>query len=99
MGASLIFGIDGDATRLRMAQRMGADIVLDYREVDVVSEIKRLTGGGVDVAIEALGTQTTLKLPSGYYGQAGHCRVSASILASCRSHMTPLQRALGIIVS
>lgn len=61
MGASLIIGIDGDITRLRMAQRMGADVVLDYREVDVVSEIKRLTGGGVDVAIEALGTQTTFE--------------------------------------
>ena len=61
MGASLIIGIDGDATRLRMAQRMGADVVLDYREVDVVSEIKKLTGGGVDVAIEALGTQTTFE--------------------------------------
>jgi threonine dehydrogenase-like Zn-dependent dehydrogenase len=59
MGASLIIGIDGDVTRLQMAQRMGADVVLNYREVDVVSEIKRLTGGGVDVAIEALGTQTT----------------------------------------
>ncbi|NWF74427.1 MAG: alcohol dehydrogenase catalytic domain-containing protein [Nitrospirae bacterium] len=61
MGASLIIGIDGDNTRLRMAQRMGADVVLDYREVDVVSEIKKLTGGGVDVAIEALGTQTTFE--------------------------------------
>jgi threonine dehydrogenase-like Zn-dependent dehydrogenase len=61
MGASLIIGIDGDTTRLQMAQRMGADVVLDYREVDVVSEIKRLTGGGVDVAIEALGTQTTFE--------------------------------------
>jgi alcohol dehydrogenase len=61
MGASLIIGIDGDSTRLQMAQRMGADVVLDYREVDVVSEIKRLTGGGVDVAIEALGTQTTFE--------------------------------------
>ena len=61
MGASLIIGIDGDTTRLQMAQRMGADVALDYREVDVVSEIKRLTGGGVDVAIEALGTQTTFE--------------------------------------
>lgn len=61
MGASLIIGIDGDTTRLQMAQRMGADVVLDYREVDVVSEIKRLTEGGVDVAIEALGTQTTFE--------------------------------------
>ncbi|MDI3461548.1 MAG: alcohol dehydrogenase catalytic domain-containing protein [Nitrospira sp.] len=42
-----------------MARRMGADVVLDYREVDVVSEIKRLTGACTDVAIEALGTQQT----------------------------------------
>ena len=61
MGASLIIGIDGDTTRLQMARRMGADVVLDYREVDVVTEVKRLTGGGVDVAIEALGTQTTFE--------------------------------------
>lgn len=61
MGASLVIGIDGDETRLAMARRMGADVVLDYREVDVVSEIKRLTGGGTDVAIEALGTQQTFE--------------------------------------
>jgi len=40
---------------------MGADVVLDYREVDVVAEIKRLTGGGADVSIEALGTQETFE--------------------------------------
>lgn len=61
MGAALVIGIDGDETRLAMARRMGADVVLDYREVDFVSEIKRLTGGGVDVAIEALGTQQTFE--------------------------------------
>jgi len=61
MGASLVVGIDGDETRLGMAKRMGADVVLDYRGVDVVAEIKRLTGGGVDVAIEALGTQQTFE--------------------------------------
>ena len=61
MGASLVIGIDGDETRLGMAKRMGADVVLDYRGVDVVAEIKRLTDGGVDVAIEALGTQQTFE--------------------------------------
>ncbi len=61
MGASLVIGIDGDETRLRMAKRMGADVVLDYRGVDVVAEINRLTDGGVDVAIEALGTQQTFE--------------------------------------
>ena len=61
MGASLIIGVDGDDTRLAMAKRMGADVVLDYRKVDVVEEIRKLTGGGVDVAIEALGTQQTFE--------------------------------------
>src|SRR6185436_8592980 len=61
MGASLIIGVDGDDNRLAMARRMGADVVLDYRTVDVVAEIKRLTGGGADVAIEALGTHPTFE--------------------------------------
>src|SRR5215212_1409313 len=57
LGASMVIGVDGDDARLAMAKKMGVDVVLDYRKVDVVSEIKRLTRGGVDVAIEALGTQ------------------------------------------
>jgi threonine dehydrogenase-like Zn-dependent dehydrogenase len=61
MGAALIIGIDGDEHRLAMSKRMGTDITLDYRETDVVSEVKRLTGGGADVAIEALGTQQTFE--------------------------------------
>jgi threonine dehydrogenase-like Zn-dependent dehydrogenase len=61
MGASLVIGIDGDDSRLRMAKRMGVDIVLDYRTLDVVAEIKRLTGGGADVTIEALGSQETFE--------------------------------------
>jgi threonine dehydrogenase-like Zn-dependent dehydrogenase len=61
MGATLIIGVDGDDTRLAMSKRMGADVVLDYRKVDVVTEIQKLTDGGVDVAIEALGTQQTFE--------------------------------------
>lgn len=61
MGAALIIGVDGDDSRLAMAKRMGADIVLDYRRVDVVAETLKLSGGGVDVAIEALGTQQTFE--------------------------------------
>jgi len=61
MGAAFVIGIDGDETRLAMARRMGADVVLDYRTTDVVAEVRRLTGGGADVAIEALGTQETFE--------------------------------------
>ncbi|MCX6368447.1 MAG: alcohol dehydrogenase catalytic domain-containing protein [Armatimonadetes bacterium] len=61
MGASLVIGVDGDPHRREVARKMGADIVLDPANQDVVAEIKRLTGGGVDVAIEALGLQETFE--------------------------------------
>jgi 2-desacetyl-2-hydroxyethyl bacteriochlorophyllide A dehydrogenase len=60
LGASMVIGVDGDDTRIAMAKKMGVDVVIDYREVDPVSAIRHLTGG-VDVAIEALGTQQTFE--------------------------------------
>ncbi|MBZ4420252.1 alcohol dehydrogenase catalytic domain-containing protein [Myxococcus sp. RHSTA-1-4] len=61
MGAARVIGVDGDDARLAMARRMGVDVALDFRGRDVVAEVKRLTGGGADVAIEALGTQQTFE--------------------------------------
>ena len=61
MGAGLVIGIDGDTNRLAMARQMGVDVALDYREVDVLAEVRKLTGDGADVAIEALGTQETFE--------------------------------------
>jgi alcohol dehydrogenase len=61
MGASFIIGVDGDPVRMKMAKRMGADVVLDPKQCDVVAEVRKLTGGGADVAIEALGLQETFE--------------------------------------
>ena len=61
MGASFIIGVESDPTRAAMACKMGADVVLNQKEVDVIAEVKRLTGGGADVAIEALGIQETFE--------------------------------------
>jgi threonine dehydrogenase-like Zn-dependent dehydrogenase len=61
-GAGLILAVESDPVRSEMAKRIGADIVLDHTKTDVVAEIRRLTHGvGVDVAIEALGTQATFE--------------------------------------
>jgi alcohol dehydrogenase len=60
-GASLVIGVDSVPQRFEFARRMGADVVLNYKEQDVLAEIKKLTGSGVDVAIEALGTQATFE--------------------------------------
>jgi threonine dehydrogenase-like Zn-dependent dehydrogenase len=84
MGATLVIGVDGDETRLAMSRRMGADVVLDYRNVDVVAEVQKLNGGGVDVAIEALGTQQTFE-------DALHCLRPGGTLSSLGVYSGKLQ--------
>lgn len=61
-GAGTIIAIDGVDERLEIARRLGADVTFNFREVDVVEEILKLTGGrGVDASIEALGLQSTFE--------------------------------------
>src|ERR1700756_2278984 len=61
MGASFIIGVESDPVRMEMSKRMGAHVVLDPNQCDVVAEIKKLTGGGADGGFEALGLQTTFE--------------------------------------
>jgi alcohol dehydrogenase len=61
-GASRIITVDGVAERLAMSAQLGADFTVDFHREDPVARIMELTGGrGVDVAIEALGTQQTFE--------------------------------------
>jgi alcohol dehydrogenase len=61
-GATTIIGVESVPARMQAARAMGADHVVDFRAVNPVEEIMRLTDGrGVDVAIEALGTQATFE--------------------------------------
>ena len=62
MGATTIIAVDSVPARMEMAKRMGADHVVDFKAESPVEAIMRLTDGrGVDVAIEALGTQGTFE--------------------------------------
>ena len=59
-GAGMIIAVETIPARVAMARRLGADVVL--APDDAIEKIMALTGGkGVDVAIEALGKQTTLE--------------------------------------
>jgi alcohol dehydrogenase len=61
-GATRIFAVDGLDERLAMSKRLGADVTINYKEQDPVTAIRDATQGrGVDVAIEALGTQVTFE--------------------------------------
>lgn len=60
LGAGLIIAVESIPKRKELARHFGADVILDFSEVDPVAEIRELTGGvGVDAAIEALGHQET----------------------------------------
>jgi alcohol dehydrogenase len=61
-GATTIIAVDRVPARLEMAKRLGADHVVDFSQEDPVEAIRRITDGrGVDVSIEALGTQATFE--------------------------------------
>jgi alcohol dehydrogenase len=61
-GASQIFAVDGNERRLEVSQSLGATVTINYKTHNPVEVIKDMTHGrGVDVAIEALGTQTTFE--------------------------------------
>jgi threonine dehydrogenase-like Zn-dependent dehydrogenase len=60
MGATTIIGVETVPARAAVARQLGADHIVDFRKEDPVAAILNLTQGrGVDVAIEALGTQKT----------------------------------------
>ena len=59
-GARAVFATDINPERLAMAERMGADLVLDARE-DVVSRLRAETdGNGVDIVLEMSGSSAAL---------------------------------------
>jgi threonine dehydrogenase-like Zn-dependent dehydrogenase len=61
-GAATIIVVDSLPERLEVARRLGADHAVDFKKENPVEAILRITDGrGVDVAIEALGTQTTFE--------------------------------------
>jgi L-iditol 2-dehydrogenase len=60
LGASLIICTDLIDENLETARKLGAHVTLNPRLVDVKEEVKKLTGDGVDLAIEAAGATQTL---------------------------------------
>lgn len=61
-GATTIIGVDAVAERMSVARSLGATHIVNFKDGNVVEQIMALTDGrGVDVSIEALGTQGTFE--------------------------------------
>jgi alcohol dehydrogenase len=80
-----VFVIDLDDTRLKVAERFGATTVINSADGKAVERVLQLTGGGgVDVAIEAVGTSTTFDICQAILAPGGR-------LANVGVHGTPVE--------
>lgn len=61
LGASLIIAVDVADVPLERAKRLGATYAVNSREEDPVAAVRRLSGGGVDVALECVGVADTCR--------------------------------------
>ncbi len=61
-GCSRVIAVDLEDGKLQIAKSLGADVGLNPKQVDVVAEVKKLTGGrGADVALEVVGATATVR--------------------------------------
>jgi len=85
LGASQIIASDLVAANRQAALALGAHTALDPQAVDLAQEVKRLTGGGADLALETAGAPQTLQQsiqvvrPAGMVVSAGNQPPDASL--------------------
>jgi len=71
-GCGLVIGVDTVPERLEISKKVGATVVINAKEKDPVAEIMALTNGqGVDIAVEAVGTQATFEACTRVIRQGG----------------------------
>ncbi len=67
-----VIALDLNDARLDIAKRLGASVVINTTGMDRVDKkIRELTGGGADVAIEAIGNPATIELAFGLLRRGG----------------------------
>jgi alcohol dehydrogenase len=61
-GCGLVIAVDSVPERLEMSRKFGANVVINPKEEDPFTKIMQLTDNkGVDIAVEAVGTQATFE--------------------------------------
>jgi L-iditol 2-dehydrogenase len=60
-GTERVIAVDVEEDKLALARRLGADVGLNPKGVDVPAEVRRLTERGADVALECVGATEPIK--------------------------------------
>jgi threonine dehydrogenase-like Zn-dependent dehydrogenase len=63
LAGGIVIAVDIVEERLEWAQRLGASITVNPRQIEgsAARKIRQLTGGGADVALEAIGNPATIQ--------------------------------------
>jgi propanol-preferring alcohol dehydrogenase len=61
LSGGIVIAVDISEEKLEWARKLGANITINGREGDVARKIRRLTSGGADIAIEAIGNPSTIQ--------------------------------------
>ena len=84
LGAGRVVGVDIAPTRLALARQLGADVVVDGRDGDVLAAVRQLTGPGAydvgaraDVVVEASGVPALLAAAVAMTRTKGRLRIAA----------------------
>lgn len=102
-GASTIFVIDVVPSRLQLALELGATHAINSREQDPVEEIRRVTGDGVDSALDSTGIPAVIRTavaalrPRGRCGIVGASRPGTQLELDANDVMQNCKHVFGII--
>ncbi len=96
-GAGNIIAVARSQNKLDMAKELGADHVINPREVDdPVARVKELTGGmGADVAIEAAGVASVIEQSFASIHNGGRCIVAGMAPMTATTSFAPFEFLLG----
>ena len=72
-GASRIIAVDTVASKLDLAQKLGATDGVNAKDGDAVAAVHELTGGGTDFAFECIGTPGTCQQAAMMIRKGGTC--------------------------
>jgi aryl-alcohol dehydrogenase len=77
-GASKIIAVDTQPARLDMALELGATHAIDPRNVELPEEIRRITGAGVNYALDTSGNTTVIRQAVEALASRGVCGLISS---------------------
>ena len=82
LGCGMVFAVDIDPRRLELAKQLGADDAFSPNDTDVATEVMQRTGGrGADVAMEAVGIDSTVSMAVDVVRKGGALALVGNIAA------------------